>query len=162
MKTKVHHTEISELSRCHLCCHWWHWRLSSRQPPVPPITTKLLSWQLLVFIHHNPAYPNAVAKRCEKQAYPWAITLHPPDPWLSILHRSGAPADHTPLAVLTLPTQQALIPASSQSNWSIQTGSWPLTHSPTNELHWNRQQFLSQHVTCSLWCVKVWGKKAPD
>ena len=34
-----------ELSWCQLCCHWWHRRLSSRQPPVPPMTTKLASWR---------------------------------------------------------------------------------------------------------------------
>ena len=104
--TKVHHTETRELSWCHLCCHWWHWRLSSRQPPVPPITTKLLLWQLLVFIHHNPVYPNTVANRCQKQAYPWAITLPPPDPWLSILQRSGAPDNHTLLYQLNRPSSR--------------------------------------------------------
>ena len=29
--------------------HWWHRRLSSRQPPVSPLTTQLASWRLSVF-----------------------------------------------------------------------------------------------------------------
>ena len=28
-----------------ICHHWWHWRLSSWQPPMPPMMTKLASWQ---------------------------------------------------------------------------------------------------------------------
>ena len=40
--------ENQELSWCRFCRHWWHRRLSSRQPPVPPVKTKSASWQLLV------------------------------------------------------------------------------------------------------------------
>ena len=32
-----------------LCHHWWHHRLSLWQPMVPPVKTKLASWQLSVF-----------------------------------------------------------------------------------------------------------------
>ena len=42
------HTETLEFLWCQLCRHWRHRRLSSRQPPVPPVTTKLASWQLLI------------------------------------------------------------------------------------------------------------------
>ena len=31
---------------CQLGCHWWHWRLSLWQHPVPTMMTKLASWQL--------------------------------------------------------------------------------------------------------------------
>ena len=33
-----------ELSWCQLCHHWWYWRLSLWQSPVPPVKTKLVSW----------------------------------------------------------------------------------------------------------------------
>ena len=39
-------TENWELSRCQLCRHWWPWRLSLWQQPVPPVMTKLASWRL--------------------------------------------------------------------------------------------------------------------
>ena len=38
-----------ELPWCQLCRHWWYRRLSSRQPAVPPMTTKLASWLLSNF-----------------------------------------------------------------------------------------------------------------
>ena len=38
-----------ELSKCQLCRHWRHRRLSWRQPPTSPVTAKLASWQLLVY-----------------------------------------------------------------------------------------------------------------
>ena len=42
---------------CDFCRHWWHRRLSSRQPPVPPVTTKFASWQFYIFkCHHQPLY----------------------------------------------------------------------------------------------------------
>ena len=36
-------TENRELSWCQFCSHWRHRRLSLRQPPVPSVTTKLVS-----------------------------------------------------------------------------------------------------------------------
>ena len=36
-----------ELSWCLLNCHWWHRRLSLRQPSVPPMATNLAQWQQL-------------------------------------------------------------------------------------------------------------------
>ena len=46
-------TEKHELSwRCQLCRHWWYRWLSLWQPPMPPVTTKLTSWRLLVFGIH--------------------------------------------------------------------------------------------------------------
>ena len=42
----IHHTCICSLKKspwCQLCRHWWHWRLSWRQTPVPPVTTELAS-----------------------------------------------------------------------------------------------------------------------
>ena len=49
-RTEVHiyDDEIRELSWCQICCPWWHRRLSLRQPPVPPATTKLAPWQFSV------------------------------------------------------------------------------------------------------------------
>ena len=41
--------ENRELAWCQLCCHWGHRRLSSWQPTVPLVTTKLASWCLSVF-----------------------------------------------------------------------------------------------------------------
>ena len=43
------HRKLNELSWCQLCCYWWHCRLSLWQPAVPPVTTKLASWQLSIF-----------------------------------------------------------------------------------------------------------------
>ena len=45
---QVFFNEIWELSYCQLCHHWWHCRLSWRQPAVPPVMTNLSSWQLSV------------------------------------------------------------------------------------------------------------------
>ena len=39
----------SSWSWCQLCRHWWHRMLSLWQPPVPPMTTNLASWQRSVF-----------------------------------------------------------------------------------------------------------------
>ena len=40
-----------ELSWCQLFCrYWWHQRLLLCQPPMPPMATMLVSWQLSVFI----------------------------------------------------------------------------------------------------------------
>ena len=38
-----------ELSWCRVCHHWWHCRLSERQPAMPPVMPKLASWQVSVF-----------------------------------------------------------------------------------------------------------------
>ena len=38
--------ENQQSSWCQLYHHWWHWRLSLRQPTVPPVMTKLESWAL--------------------------------------------------------------------------------------------------------------------
>ena len=43
---KTLYTGNQKLSWCRLCHHWWHQRLSSWQPLVPPVMTKLASWQL--------------------------------------------------------------------------------------------------------------------
>ena len=43
-------TDNRESSWCQLYRHWWHRRISSRQTAVPPMTTKLTSWQLLVLM----------------------------------------------------------------------------------------------------------------
>ena len=45
----------TEMSWCQLCRYWWHQRLSLWQPLVPPVTTKLASWQLLVFSVYRQA-----------------------------------------------------------------------------------------------------------
>ena len=42
-------TENRESSWCKSCRHWLHRRLSWRQPTMPPVTTKLTSWQHPVF-----------------------------------------------------------------------------------------------------------------
>ena len=42
--------------QCQLCRHWWYRWLSLWQPPVPPVTPKLASWQLSFFsvtAHHS-------------------------------------------------------------------------------------------------------------
>ena len=39
-------TENAELLWCQFCHQWWHCRLSLRQRGVPPVMTKLTSWQL--------------------------------------------------------------------------------------------------------------------
>ena len=44
-----HTTEIRE-SWCQLSLHWWYRRLSLWQPTLPPMTTKLASWELSGFI----------------------------------------------------------------------------------------------------------------
>ena len=36
--------------RCKLCRHWWHRKLSQRQPAVLPMAPKLVSWHVSVFI----------------------------------------------------------------------------------------------------------------
>ena len=41
--------ENRKLSWCQLCRQWWRRRLSLRQPPVPPMTTKLASCRFSVF-----------------------------------------------------------------------------------------------------------------
>ena len=46
-----------ESSWCQLCCHWWHCRLSW-QPAVPPVATKLASWQLSIFSDYWELSPN--------------------------------------------------------------------------------------------------------
>ena len=46
-------TENRQLPWCQLCQHWQHRRLSKRQHPVPPATTKLASWQHAVFNEDN-------------------------------------------------------------------------------------------------------------
>ena len=40
---------IGELQCCQLCHRWLHQRLPSWQPQMPPVTTKLASWQLSSF-----------------------------------------------------------------------------------------------------------------
>ena len=42
-------TETREFPWGQHCRYWWPWRLSSWQPQVTPVTTKLVSWQLLAF-----------------------------------------------------------------------------------------------------------------
>ena len=42
--------ENRELPKWQLCCHWRRWRLSKRQPWVPSMTTKLVSWNLYALL----------------------------------------------------------------------------------------------------------------
>ena len=42
-------SETRELSWCQLYRRWWQQRMSMWQPPVPPVTKKLASWQLWSF-----------------------------------------------------------------------------------------------------------------
>ena len=44
----IHHSRLQnrEWYWCQLCRHWWQKRLSLWQPPLPPLTTKLVSWRL--------------------------------------------------------------------------------------------------------------------
>ena len=55
-------TENRESSWCQACRHWWHHKLSWRQHPKPPVTTKSASWQLLDF-HYSDAILSAITQR---------------------------------------------------------------------------------------------------
>ena len=89
------------LSKCQLCHHCWHQRLSlllsSWQPLVPPVMTKLASWQLLVSL------------MMMKSLDPF------PHCWLSVRHRyrSTGSAPQGPL----LQTQNNLSPSEAYMCW---------------------------------------------